>query len=314
MKKMAFLILTIIILPFELFSLPFSFKQVGEYEENAIYTDVEVLSTYAFLVAGNKGVHIFDVSDISFPRKIAVVESMDEISAIYIDGFNLYVADGTAGVRIFDIRNKKKPEEISFIPTSQKSLDVMVRGDYCFVAEGKGGFRLMNVSKPAFPYEITRWNKSEYVNSIEVVDEYAYFGDEKGVLSLLISDDPDSLDEYKRIVEAGPVNEIISDGRFLFASSSERGLFVADVSDITRPLVQELPGKYSGIKNMFLSGFYLYVVQNGRIGIVNMLVTYNPYFSGDLYTNDDVSGVFVSGNILYAACGIDGFKIFKISE
>jgi len=45
-----------------------------------------------------------------------------------------------------------------------------------------------------------------------------------------------------------------------------------------------------------------------------MLVPFNPYFSGNFYTNDDVSAVFVSGNLLYAACGIDGFKIFKISE
>lgn len=314
MKKLPFLILIIIVLPFELFSFPFSFEQVGEYEENAIYTDISILGTYAFLVAGNRGVHIFDVSDLTFSRKIAVVESMDEVYAMDIDGFNLYVADGMAGVRIFDIRNRKKPELISFIPTTQKALDVMVRGDYCFVAEGKGGFRLIDVSKPAFPYEIIRWNKSENVNTVEVVDEYAYLGDERGILSLLISDNPDSLNEYKRIAGLGSVNEIISDGRFLFASSNERGLFVADVSNISRASVQELSGKYAGIEDMFLSGFYLYVVQKGRIGVVNMLFPFNPYFSGTLYTNDDVAGVFVSGNLLYAACGIDGFKIYKISE
>jgi len=314
MKKLPFLILTIIVLPFELLSLPFSFEQIGEYEENAVYNDVKILGTYAFLVAGNKGVHIFDISDIKFPRKIAVVESMDEVYAVDVDGFNLYVADGIAGVRVFDIRNKKKPEQISFVPTSRKSMDVMISGDYCFVAEGKGGFRLIDISKPAFPYEITSWDKSEYVNSIEVIDEYAYFGDEKGILSLLISDNPDSLTEYKRIIEAGPVNEIISDGRLLFAASSERGLFVADISNISRVSVRELPGKYAGIEDMFLSGFYLYIVQNGKIGVLNMLFPFNPYFAGTYYTNEKISAVVVRGNLLYAACGIDGFKIFKISE
>lgn len=308
------LIFPMILLPFVLLSLPFTFEQVGEYEENAIYTDVKVLGTHAFVVAGNKGVHIFDVSDINFPRKIAVVESMDEVYAIDIDGFSLYVADGMAGVRILDIRDKKKPEQISFIPTGQKSLDVMVRGDYCFVAEGKKGFRLVDISEPSFPYEISKWDRSEYVNSIEVAHDYAFFSDEKGVLSLLISDVSDSLNEYKRICEAGPVNKIISDGRFLFSASGEKGLIVAEISNIYRPLVKELPGKYSGIEDMFLSGFYLYIVQNGEIGVLNMLVPFNPFFTGNLYTNDDISGLFVSGNLLYAACGIDGFKIFKISE
>ncbi len=314
MKRLIFFVLPMIFLPFALFSFNLYFEQVGEYEENAFYTDVEVLGRYAFLVAGNKGVHIFDVSNLNLPRKISVIESMDCSYAIDIKGFNLYVADGMAGVRIFDIRNKSKPEQISFIPTSQKSLDLKVSGDYCFVADGKGGFRLIDISKPYFPYEISSWDESDYVNSIAVAHDYAFFSDEKGILLLLISDDPDSLDEYKRISEFKPINKIISNGRFLFAASSERGLLVAEVSDASHPLLQELPDKYGSIEDMFLSGFYLYVVQNGRIGVLNMLVPFNPYFSGNIYTNAVVSAVFVRDNLVYAACGADGFKIFKISE
>jgi hypothetical protein len=303
-----------ILLPLSLFSFDLSFKMVGEYEDNVYYTDVKVLGRYAFLIAGNKGIHIFDVSNPYFPEKISVIESMDYSYAVDIKGFNLYVADGVAGVRIFDIRNKKKPEQISFIPTGRKSLDLVVSGNYCFIADGKGGFRIIDISKPFFPYEVSSWNESNYVNSIEVVHDYAFFSDEEGVLSLSLSGIPDLLGNYKRISSTGPVNKLVSDGRFLFGASEERGLLVAEIMDVSRPLVQELPGKYSGIENMFLSGFYLYVVKDGMVKVLNVLVPFNPYLSGNISLSTEVSAVYIRGNMLYAACGFDGFKILKISE
>lgn len=314
MRRLKFFVLLMILLTLSLYPFSLTFKQVGGYEDNAVYTDVKVLGRYAFLVAGNRGVHIFDVSNSYFPKKISVIESMDQSFAIDIKGFNLYIADGMGGVRIFDIRNKSKPEQLSFIPTSEKSLDLKISGDYCFVADGYGGFRIFDVSKPFFPREISHWDESGYVNSIEVIHDYAFFGDEKGILALLTSAKPDSLNQYKRLSELGPVNKIVTDGKFLFAASNERGLLVADISDISNPLLKELPGKYSRIDNMFLSGFYLYIVQNGQLGVLNILAPFNPYSSGSLYINTEVVSVFVRGNLVYAACGVDGFKIFKISD
>lgn len=313
MIRLAFFVLILVFISLSLYPFSLSFEQIAEYEENAIYTDVKVVGTYAFLVAGNKGVHVFDVSNPYFPRKISVIESMGRSYAIDVKGFNLYIADGIGGIRIFDIRNKEKPEQLSFIPTSEKSLDLIVSGDYCFVADGEGGFRIIDISDPFFPEEILNWDESDYVNSIEVIHDYAFFSDEKGVWTILVSGAPDSLDEYKRIIELGPVNKIVSDGRYLFAASNERGLLVAEISNISHPLLQELPGKYSGIDDMFLSGFFLYVVQNGTVEVLNMLVPFNPDFSGNIYTNTGISAVSVIGSLVYAACGADGFRIFKIS-
>ena len=314
MKRLFFLVLSVVFLPLSLFPDYLSFKTIGKYENNAVYTDIQLFGRYAFLVAGNNGVHIFDVSNPYFPKRISVIGSMDHSYAIDVKGFHLYVADGTGGVRIFDIRDKKKPEQISFIPTNQKSLDLKVSGDYCFIADWRGGLRVIDISKPFFPYEVSSWDKSDYVNSIEVVHDYVFFADEKGVLSLLISDAPDSLDDYKRISGVGPVNTLVSDGQLLFAASHERGLLVAEIMDVSRPLVQELPGRYRGIENMFLSGFYLYIVKNGMIKVLNVLVPFNPYISGNISLSAEVSAVYIRGNMLYAACGFDGFKILKISE
>jgi len=312
MKKISFFLLFVILLPFNLFSLYLSFEKIGEYRENAVYTDIRVIGKYAFLIAGKDGVHIFDVSRPSSPSKISVIESMDYSYSIDIKGFNLYIADGTGGVKIFDIRDKGNPEQISFIPTRHKSIDLKVSGDYCFVAEGEGGLKIIDISKPIFPDEVSVWDKSDYVNSVEVVHDYVYLSDEKGVLGFSISN-PDSLDNYKRIGAIESINQVISDGHFLFASSFENGLLVAEIMDVSHPLVQVLP-KYSCIENICLSGFYLYFVQGSIIGALSMLVPFNPYLSGNVGFAGSVSAVYVTGNLLYVTCGFDGFKILKISD
>jgi hypothetical protein len=314
MKRLFFFFWMIILLPFSIFGFSLSFEEMGEYEDNAFYSDVEVSGKYAFLVAGNRGVHIFDVSNPYFPKKISEIESMDYSYAIAVKGFCLYIADGRGGVRVFDIRDKSKPEQISFMPSDDKALDLVVFGDYCFVADGKGGLLIVDISKPFFPSEISVWKESDYVNSIEVVQDYAFFSDERGVLSLLTSGVPDSLDEYERISDLGPTRKIISDGRFLFAALNEGNLLVMDISNISHPLLQELPGKYGGVRDIFISGFYLYIVQNGRLEVLNMLVPFNPYSSGFFLTVEEVFAISVVGPFVYAACGIDGFRIFKISD
>lgn len=312
MKNLKFLVCLAFFLPFNLFSLYLSFEEIGEYRENAVYIDIRVIGKYAFVVAGNDGVHILDVSRPNSPRKISVIESMDYSYAIDINGLNLYVADGAGGVRIFDIKDKGNPKQISFIPTRYESVDLEVSGDYCFIADEEGGFKIIDISEPVFPDEVSVWDKSDYVNSVEVVHDYAYLSDGKGVLGFSIAN-PDTLGIFKRIGEIESVDQIISDGRFLFASSLGNGLLVAEIMDINHPLVQVLP-RYSGIQNISLSGFYLYFTQGSMIGVLNMLIPFNPYSSGSIGLSGSVSAVYVTGNLLYAVCGFDGLKILEISD
>ena len=275
MRKISFPFFFILLLPLNLFPVYLSFEEIGEYRENSTYNGIKVAGKYAFVIAGSDGIHIFDVSRPRSPRKISNIGSMDYSYSIDINGFILYIADGAGGVRIFDVRDKYNPEQLSFVPTKNKSVDLKVSGDYCFVAEEKGGLKIIDISKPFFPDEDFLWNKSEYVNSVEVVHDYVYLADEKGIIAFSIYN-PDSLGNYKRIGKMESIDKIDSDGRFLFASSFENGLLVAEIMDVSHPLVQVLP-KYSGIENIYVSGFYLYFTQGSIIGALKMLVPFNTY-------------------------------------
>ena len=312
MKKISFSLFFTVLLPLNLFPVYLSFEEIGEYRENSAYNGIKVVGRYAFVIAGSDGVHIFDVSRPRSPSKISVIGSMDYSYSVDINGFNLYIADGAGGVRIFDIRDKYNPEQLSFIPTKNKSVDLQVSGDYCFVAEEKGGLKIIDISKPFFPDEVSVWNKCDYVNLVEVMHDYVYLADEKGIIAFSVSN-IDSLGNYKRIGAMESINQIVTDGRFLFASSFENGLLVAEVMNVSHPLVQILP-KYSGIENIYVSGFYLYFTQGSIIGALRMLVPFNPYLSGNVGFAGNISDVYVTGNLLYATCGFDGFKILKISD
>jgi hypothetical protein len=312
MKRFFAFILSIFFIPFDLFSVYLSLETIGEYEEDAVYTKVKVIGRYGFLVAGKKGIHIFDISRPHSPVKISEIESMGCSYSLDVKDFKLFLADGTGGVRIFDIRDKKNPRQISFIPTNRYSIDLKISGDYCYVAEGEGGLRIVDISKPFFPQEISNW-KSDYVKSVEIVDDYAYLATQNGVLILQISN-PDSLVEPLRINAIDSVNKVISDGRLIFASSEKKGLLISDIADIEYPLVQKMPGIYADTEDIFISGFYLYIVQKNLIRVFNILSPFNPKLEGTAIFPGEVSGIYVGANLLYAACGFDGFKIIEIGE
>ncbi len=312
MKRFISFILSLFFIPFSLFSVYLSFETIGEYEGDAVYTKVKVIGRYGFLVAGKRGIHIFDISRPHSPKKISEIESMGCSYSLDVKDFKLFVADGTGGIRIFDIRDKKNPKQISFIPTNRSSLDLKVSGDYCYVAEGEGGLRIIDISKPFFPQEISNW-KSDYVKSVEIVDEYAYLAAQKGILILQISK-PDSLGEPLWINVIDSVGKVVTDGRFIFASSDRKGLLVSDVSNIEHPLVQQMPGIYIGTGDIFVSGFYLYIVQKNLVEVFNILIPFNPKLEGTAVFPGEVSGIYVGGNLLYVACGFDGFKIVRIEE
>jgi hypothetical protein len=312
MKRFIFSILSLFFITFSLFSDILSFETIGEYEGDAVYTKVKVVGRYGFLVAGEKGIQIFDLSRPHMPKKISEIGSMGYSYSLDVKGFRLFLADGAGGVRIFDIRDKENPQQISFIPTNNSSLDLKISGDYCYVAEGKGGLRIIDISKPIFPQEISNW-KSDYVKSVEVVDDFAYLAAQKGILILQISK-PDFLGDSLWINVIDSVDKVVSDGRFIFAYSNKQGLIVSDVSDVEHPLVHKMSDIYIGIEDIFVSGFYLYAVKGNLVWVFNILNPFDPKFEGKAVFPGEVSGIFVNGNLLYAACGFDGFKIIKIEE
>ncbi|MEA1912254.1 MAG: hypothetical protein U9N06_00245 [candidate division WOR-3 bacterium] len=291
-----------------------SLVEIGHFWNNVNYQKVKVVGKYGYLTAGKRGVIIVDLTEPSSPKELSKIETMDYTYSIDIQGLKLYVADGKGGVRIFDIRDKKNPKPIGFIGTNYSSLDIEVSGNYGYVAEGKGGLRILNLSESSFPEEIANWNDSNYIKSLKIVNGYAYLAARKGILVLDITN-PDSLPEPKWIKTIDSVNNIWSDGRWLFASGGEKDFIVADIADCRYPIIQRKPGGYREVNDIHLSGYHLYLAQgNFGLRILNILVPFNPITVSRTILPYNISGICVRGNLLYVTSRYDGLKIYRIRE
>lgn len=296
-----------------LFSEELTIFQIGHLKGDGYYQDIKVEGRYAFVAAGKRGVIIVDVTDPASPKELNEIESMDYTYSLDVQGFILFMADGKAGVRIFDIRDIKNPEQKGFIPTLYSSQNIKISGQYGYVAEGKGGLRIIDCLNPDFPKEITRYSKSVNIKALDIADGYAYLADKKGVLILDIRN-PDSIPDPIQIDAIDSISTIQSDGRWLFASGGEKDFMVSNIAVPQYPITQKIPGGYKEIKDIFLSGFHLYLAQGDfGVSILDVLIPYSPEQVNHTIISFEACGIYVSGNLLYIASGYDGLNIYKIT-
>ncbi|MBA7682322.1 hypothetical protein ES703_90672 [subsurface metagenome] len=288
--------------------------EIGHLEGKGYYNDIKIDGKYGYIAAGKGGIVIVDLADPDFPKKIGEIESMDYTYSLDIQGFKLFMADGKAGVRIFDIRDKENLEQRSFIPTRYSSFDIKVSGQYGYVAEGEGGFRIIDISKVDFPSEIARFNGKINIRALDIENGYAYLADSKGIIILDISN-PDSLVNPIWIKTIDSVNNILSDGRWLFASGGDRDFIVSNVALPRYSITQKIPGDYKEIKDLSLSGFHLYVAKGDfGISILNLLVPFSPEVVNHTLVIEEAIGIYASGNLLFVTAGYDGLNVYQITE
>jgi hypothetical protein len=243
-----------------------------------------------------------------------VIESMDYTHSLDKQDLKLFIADGKAGVRIFDISDMKNFSQISFIPTKYTSLDIEVDGQYIYVAEGEGGLRIIDISQFGFPTEIARFNDKINVRSLDIADGNAYLAHNEGIIILDITN-VDSLKNPALIETIDSVHKIITDGRWLFASGGSKEFIVSNISFPKYPVTRRIQGNFTGIEDIFISGFHLYLAKGeSGVSILNLLSPLNPEVVNHTLLIPEAQGIVVSGNLLFITAGYDGLKVYTIIE
>lgn len=288
--------------------------EIGNFEDKGYYSDIKIDGKHGYIVAGREGVVILDLSNPAFPKKIGVIESMDYTYSLDKQGLKLFISDGKAGVRIFDISDMNNLAQHSFISTKYSSLDIEVDGQYIYVAEGEGGLRIIDISQLDFPTEIARFDNEINVRSLDIADGNAYLADNEGIMILDITN-VDSLKNPTLIKTIDSVYKIISDGRWLFASGGSKDFIVSNISFPEYPVTQKIYGNFTGIEDIFISGFHLYLAR-GELGIsiLNLLSPLNPVVVNHTFLIPKAQGIVVSGNLLFVTAGYDGLKVYTITE
>jgi hypothetical protein len=104
-------------------------------------------------IGSNTGMHIYDISSPSIPKKISVYEHITACDPVVVNEKHAFVTLrsgmncrlGVDELQVIDIQNPYEPKLIKAYPMANPH-GLALSGDYLYVAEGKHGLKSFNVS------------------------------------------------------------------------------------------------------------------------------------------------------------------------
>jgi LVIVD repeat len=115
---------------------------------------VAIQFRYAF-VCDAEGVKVFDVTDLSRPRRTGTTVSLPEANSVYLSRTYAYVAAGAKGLVILDIQDPVRPrlDQIfnaggALSDTRDVQLGMTNNSLFAYVADGRNGLRVLELLSP----------------------------------------------------------------------------------------------------------------------------------------------------------------------
>ena len=102
-----------------------------------------------YATEGGRGVHVFDVSAPTHPKRLAFTASINP-RGLALAGDHLYLADGIGGLRIYDVSDPEEIEQVGQLPMFD-AHSVHVQWPYAYVADGPGGLSIVDIREPRAP-------------------------------------------------------------------------------------------------------------------------------------------------------------------
>lgn len=216
-----------------------------------------------YVAAGNKGMHIFDVSK----NKLDYVRNYQSGGYYrYLDCMKdcVYVAHAEDGLLVIDV-SQGEPKAV----WSQKQgpgMGVHAQENRALLAQGKKGLSIFDTTNPEEPILISRCKTSGEAWGVWAGDKYAYVADvDMGVTIVDISDvRQPRIAAFVTWDKVKPMAEIIrGEGNYIYVASGIHGLVIIDVTEPTAPKVV---GKFKSGKEGYGEGL---AVRNQVVYLAN---------------------------------------------
>ena len=268
--------------------------------------------TALYVAAGAGGLLTLDATTLA---TLATTPLGGEASDVAVAGTTLYVAAGFAGCRSLDISTPSAPLPLAAFATGARPTDAVAVGSTLFVAADESGFQIHSLENLALPSLLATVTSVSNSRCLEVAYPLVYVGD--GLYGIKIfnianaaapvlvgSYAANGLSHIRRITLSG-ARAVITDGRVLQLLSvanpaaptllatvaNTPGSFVFDVTAVGNEA-------YAACGN---AGLRIYGLDNG-LALDNTFATSGP-----------ATGVASVSNLLYVACGPNGWQTLSIA-
>lgn len=150
--------------------------------------EIAVQGNYAYVPDGS-GMLVFDISDVTQPRKVGWVSLRSPTGAtrarqVVVRGNYAYVATHDEGMAIVDISNPTSPVVVGRADVPGNTFYLAISGDYAYLAARDGGLQIVFVANPTAPVRVaeylppTQYPRNEYnpgsVTGVQVRGDFAF--------------------------------------------------------------------------------------------------------------------------------------------
>ena len=305
---------------------------------------------YAYVAAGEAGVHIVDLSDPGAPHLegslagVGPAEAVGLVGSLLAVGTNgqvvildpaagadgvvgtyaplregrrvladdeyLYMADAVDGLKVLWRAAPDRPVQI-YGEAGRPAYDLWLEGDHLFLV-GADGFRILDISSRFRPLEIAHLSLPGTPQGIAVANGYAYIAlGEEGVATANV-ENLASPRLVQRIPLGSPARDVLVDDTTLYVAGDESGLAIIDLEEGTLRDVQLLPGPALDLAQRSRA---LYIA-GGEAGLIAVDITRpnEPVLAGVLPAEPGqrVNSVTVSGKRAYLTDG-EGVIVADVS-
>ncbi len=287
----------------------------GFYMKNADPAfDVVVRGNYAYVASA--GLKILDVTHPSSPEVVGFLPSPHKtlLTRLFLAHPFIYMNDGK-NLSIGDVSDPKQPKLLGSFTSPNSVVDLAISDPYVFLAEGEKGIRILNITNPSDPKEI-------HVNPIHAdalfsSGKYLFVADRIRGLSILDISTPTQPKEVGFHRGFPGADSVFVSGENAFLSQSGYKLLILNVKNPVNPTVlweEEKTSLEDTGSVQAVSGKYVYTHTRSGFRILQWSKTSEQPVEMANYSVDHSEHLFVSGSYLYLATGMQGLRIFDISQ
>jgi len=216
---------------------------------------------------------VLDVSSPEEVRELGAVALPGPVYHVVVAGDMACVALHSAGVALVDVADPAAPEVLGVYDTPGRAYAVALAGELLFVADYRDGLLILDVSDPAQPARLASVDTPERAYGVAVDGDYAYVADGEGGLRVIRVSNPAAPQEVAFVASLDMARGVAAGGGYVYLADGEAGLRIIDMQD------PSLPAPVSQL----------------RLGLG--------------YYYDDLRGLALAGDVVYAAAGSNVWRV-----
>lgn len=202
--------------------------------------DVTVKGDYAYAVAENKGLVIFDISKLSDIRFAGFYPIEQDVNNVEVDKYFAYVASNREGLTVLNISDPNNPYLAGYYGTSTDMNNLDLVNGKVYAAIGEAG--VIEVKNDLNPYgEIHNFNKITCVETnggavdVDVPSSYAYVADGTAGMTVIDVATPANAHTIGNVNLEGFTQDLEQWGNYVYSANSHAGMKVIDISSNSAP-------------------------------------------------------------------------------